>query len=68
MTRAPWLALALLLLACGALAVGVSVGSTGFDSLRHALQDPVARQIVAEIAGRLGTRSPPPDRPVLVAP
>ncbi len=49
MTRAPWLALALLLLACGALAVGVSVGSTGFDSLRHALQDPVARQIVAEI-------------------
>ncbi|MBK6748413.1 iron ABC transporter permease [Ottowia sp.] len=49
MTRAPWLALALLLLACLALAVGVSVGSTGFDSLRHALQDPVARQIVAEI-------------------
>ena len=49
MTRAPWLALALLLLACMALAVGVSVGSTGFDSLRHALQDPVARQIVAEI-------------------
>jgi iron complex transport system permease protein len=48
-TRAPWLALALLLLACLALAVGVSVGSTGFDSLRHALQDPVARQIVAEI-------------------
>ena len=47
--KAPWLALALIAVALALLAVGVSVGSTGFDSLLRLQDDPVARQIVWDI-------------------
>ena len=47
--RARWLTLALLALSLLAIALGASVGSTGFDSLQRAAQDPVAWQIVSEI-------------------
>jgi iron complex transport system permease protein len=42
-------ALALLLVAALVLAVGAGIGSTGFDSVLHARNDPVAWQIVRDI-------------------
>lgn len=46
----PWLiALALLALALLCLAIGASVGSTGFDSVLNARHDPIAWQIVRDI-------------------
>ncbi|QNP48321.1 FecCD family ABC transporter permease [Diaphorobacter aerolatus] len=47
--RAAWLMLALAIASLLLLAVGASVGSTGFESLLHLSDDPVARQIVMEI-------------------
>lgn len=48
-SRARWLALGLLALSLLAVAIGASVGSTGFDSLLRATRDPVAWQIVVDI-------------------
>lgn len=48
-SRARWLTLGLLALSLLAIALGTSVGSTGFDSLLRAAQDPVAGQIVWDI-------------------
>ncbi|MBF5006503.1 FecCD family ABC transporter permease [Diaphorobacter caeni] len=47
--RAAWLMLALVLISLLLIAVGAAVGSTGFESLMHLADDPVARQIVTEI-------------------
>jgi iron complex transport system permease protein len=47
--RAPWIGAALVLAALVVLLVGASVGSTGWDSLRDAWNDPVAWQIVRDI-------------------
>ncbi|MGI9133408.1 MAG: FecCD family ABC transporter permease, partial [Rhodoferax sp.] len=47
--RAQWLAMALLLLAAGLALLGAGVGSTGFESVLRALNDPVAQQIVWDI-------------------
>ena len=47
--RAAWLMLALVLISLTLIAVGAAVGSTGFESLLHLSDDPVARQIVTEI-------------------
>ena len=47
--RSAWLALGLLLLSVGAMGVGASVGSTGWESVWHMQQDPVAWQIVWDI-------------------
>jgi iron complex transport system permease protein len=44
-----WLATALLIAAAAVLLLGVGVGSTGFDSVLHARQDPVAWQILWDI-------------------
>lgn len=49
-TRVLWLALALVLASVLALAWGASVGSTGFDSLRRAFDDPAAAQIVWDLS------------------
>ena len=49
MARTAWLALALLALAVFGLALGASVGSTGFDSVLRARHDAVAWQIVWDI-------------------
>ena len=47
--RSAWLALGLLLLSVGAMGIGASVGSTGWESVWHMQQDPVAWQIVWDI-------------------
>ena len=47
--RAAWLMLALVFISLSLIAVGAAVGSTGFESLLHLSDDPVARQIVTEI-------------------
>ncbi|MEB2349144.1 MAG: iron ABC transporter permease [Comamonadaceae bacterium] len=47
--RVLWLSLALLAASVLTLAWGASVGSTGFDSLRRAFDDPAAAQIVWDI-------------------
>jgi len=47
--RVLWLAFTLIVLSLLALAWGASVGSTGFDSLRRAFDDPAAAQIVWDI-------------------
>ncbi len=48
-SRARWLALGLLALSLLAIALGASVGSTGWGSVLRAAQDPVAWQIVWDI-------------------
>lgn len=48
-SRAAWLALALLALSVLGVAVGVGVGSTGFESVLRARHDPVAWQIIGEV-------------------
>jgi iron complex transport system permease protein len=47
--RSLWLAAGLLLVAFAVLLLGVGVGSTGFDSVLHARQDPVSWQILWDI-------------------
>jgi iron complex transport system permease protein len=47
--KAFWLALGLLAASVGLLGLGVSVGSTGFDSVLNLLHDPQALLIVSEI-------------------
>ncbi len=47
--KAGWLATGLLLATAGLLLLGVSVGSTGFDSVLNMHSDPQALQIVCEI-------------------
>ena len=47
--RARWLLLALALLSLGLTALGASVGSTGFDSVRRWAEDPLAARIVWDI-------------------
>jgi iron complex transport system permease protein len=47
--KAFWLAMGLLLVSAMLVLLGVSVGSTGFDSLASMQRDPQALQIVAEI-------------------
>jgi iron complex transport system permease protein len=47
--KATLVALVLIALSAGLLLLGVSVGSTGFESVRRAWADPVAQQIVWEI-------------------
>ena len=47
--QALWLGCALALLSCGLVLLGIAVGSTGFDSVRHMQNDPQALQIITEI-------------------
>jgi iron complex transport system permease protein len=47
--RAATVALVLLAIALGLLLLGTAVGSTGFESVLHAQEDPVARQIILDI-------------------
>jgi iron complex transport system permease protein len=47
--RVAWLGLVLLLSAAALMALGAGVGSTGFDSVQRAFNEPVALQIVLDI-------------------